>query len=308
MKKNWVSLFFRSLIPLIYQSYFMKRNFINQNGISDKFWNIEYKGNTQKIVFGKTGTKGRETIKDFENEMECSKESEKLIAQKLKKGYTEILEDDKIPQKTELSEAEKADIYFWEAIEKSNKYKNAHWSEYDVDEHLENLTLYLSKFGKERLILFEKTLQEKLSELYTAEIAELSIILECDFRTENKNYIFDGYLSDDGFIYFRCWLLLKGRAFFDDIKKDIQIFVSGKYSFNIGDCWAEGLLYVSDEAYSENHENEDESEIRDAVNEWYPDHHYDSMDRHMNREPKNGADLQKLYPKLVEEIGELRIT
>lgn len=214
----------------------MKRNFINQNGVSDKFWNIEYGGITQKTVFGKTGTKGREIIKAFEDETECTKESEKLIAQKLKKRYKEIIEGDKAPQKIELSEAEKADIYFWEAIEKNNKYKNAHWSEYDIDEHLENLIVYLSRFGKERLILFEKTLQEKLSELYTAEIAELSIILECDFRTENEDYIFDGYLSDDGFIYFRCWLLLKGRAFFEDIKKDIQAFVSGKYSFNIGDC------------------------------------------------------------------------
>ncbi|AZB10806.1 DUF4240 domain-containing protein [Chryseobacterium sp. G0162] len=286
----------------------MKRNLINQNGVSDKFWNIEYRGNTQKIVFGKTGTQGRETIKEFTDEEECTKESEKLIGQKIRKGYTEILENEEIPQKAELSEAEKADIYFWEAIEKSNKYKNAHWSEYDIDEHLENLTLYLSRFGKERLVLFEKTLQEKLSELYTAEIAELSIILENDFKTENGSYIFDGYLSDDGFIYFRCWLLLKGKEFFEDIKKDIQVFVSGKYSFNIGDCWAEGLLYVSDEAYSENHDNEDESEIRDTVDELYPENHYDSMDRKMNREPKNGAELQKMYPQLVKEMGELRNT
>lgn len=284
----------------------MKRNLINQNGVSDKFWNIEYEGNTQKIVFGKTGTKGRETIKEFTDENECIRESEKLISQKIKKGYTEILGNAEIPQKAELSEAEKADIYFWEAIEKSNKYKSAHWSEYDIDEHLENLTTYLSRFGKERLVLFEKTLQEKLSELYTAEIAELSIILECEFTSENGIYTFNDYLSDDGFIYFRCWLLLKGKEFYEDIKKGIQVFVSGKYSFNIGDCWAEGLLYVSDEAYSVNHDNEDESEIRDTVNELYPDNHYDSMSREMNREPKGGADLQKMYPKLVKDIAELR--
>ena len=102
--------------------------------------------------------------------------------------------------------------------------------------------------------------------------------------------------------------MLKGKEFFEDIKKDIQVFVSGKYSFNIGDCWAEGLLYVSDEAYSENHDNEDESEIRDTVDELYPENHYDSMDRKMNREPKNGAELQKMYPQLVKEMGELRNT
>lgn len=88
---------------------------------------------------------------------------QKLISQKIKKGYSEISENAEIPQKKELSGNEKAENYFWEAIEKSNKFKKSHWSEYDIDEHLENLTIYLSKFGKERLILFEKTLQEKLS-------------------------------------------------------------------------------------------------------------------------------------------------
>lgn len=115
----------------------MKRHLINQNELSDKFWNIEYKGTTQTTVFGKTGTKGRETVKEFTDENECLRESEKLINQKIKKGYTEIPADGDVPQKKELSENEKADIYFWEAIEKSNKQKKAHWSEYDVEEHLE---------------------------------------------------------------------------------------------------------------------------------------------------------------------------
>ncbi len=283
----------------------MKRNFINQKELSDKFWNIECSGKIQTISFGKTGTKGRETVKEYADEKECLQESEKLIAQKIKKGYTEIQENGEIPQKIELSENEKADIYFWDAIEKSNKYKKAHWSEYDIDEHIENLTDHLSKFGKERMILFEKTLQEKLSELYTAEIAELSIILECDFKKENGVYIFDDYLSDDGFLYFRCWLLLKGKEFFEDIKADIQSFVSGKYSFDVADCWAEGLLYVADDAYAQNHEDE-ESIIKDTVYELYPENDYDGMNRSMSREPKGGADLHTMYPKLVEEIGELR--
>ncbi|WP_307271953.1 WGR domain-containing protein [Chryseobacterium sp. W4I1] len=36
------------------------------------------------MTFGKAGTKGRETIKEFADENECIKESEKLIAQKIK--------------------------------------------------------------------------------------------------------------------------------------------------------------------------------------------------------------------------------
>ncbi|MGI4886868.1 MAG: DUF4240 domain-containing protein [Janthinobacterium lividum] len=146
-----------------------------------------------------------------------------------------------------------------------------------------------------------------MNQLYTAEIAELSIILECDFTQENETIVFDHSLSEDGFIYFRCWLLLKGQEFFTDISQDINALVNGKYGFNIGDTWGEGLLYVADEAYSANHDNEGDSEIRDAVAEHFPEViHYDSVERVMNREPKGGADLHAMYPKLVEEIARVR--
>ena len=68
----------------------MKRFFINQNDLSDKFWNIEYEGEEQIVHYGKIGTVGREMTKKFANEEECQKESEKLIAQKMKKGYVEV--------------------------------------------------------------------------------------------------------------------------------------------------------------------------------------------------------------------------
>lgn len=200
-----------------------------------------------------------------------------------------------------------AEDFFWKSIDKANKKKRAHWSNYDADEHLETLTTLLSTYDKQALILFEKVLQEKLYQLYTAEIAELSIILECEFTKEDGKVVSDDYLSDDGFIYFRCWLLLKGQAFFDDITTDISTFVSGKYSFNIGDPWAEGLLYVSDNAYAVHHANDSEAEIKDAVAEEFPEViHYDSLERKMNREPRGGAELQAMSPNLVEEMSMLR--
>ena len=68
---------------------------------------------------------------------ECTKESEKLITQKLKKGYTELAEGEAAPEKREYSEEEKADYFFWEAIEKSYKYNKKDWKAYDLEEHLE---------------------------------------------------------------------------------------------------------------------------------------------------------------------------
>ena len=284
----------------------MKRRFVYQDAKSDKFWDIEFEGTTQTVVYGKTGTAGREAVKEFATAEECIKESEKLIAQKLKKGYTELAEGEAAPEKREYSEEEKADYFFWEAIEKSYKYNKKDWEAYDLDEHIEKLTTYLSKYSEEKLILFEKTLQQKLISLYTAPIAELSIILENEYEKEGDTYSFDGYISDDGFIYFRCWLLLKGKEFYDDITKDIESFVSGKYNFDIGDTWAEGLLYVANDANQEARPDSDEDIIRDTVYEKWPEINYDLGEFAMEREPKSGTELQKMYPKLVAEIMPIR--
>ena len=284
----------------------MKRRFIYQDAKSDKFWDIDFEGTTQTVVYGKTGTAGREAVKEFATAEECTKESEKLITQKLKKGYTELAEGEAAPEKREYSEEEKADYFFWEAIEKSYKYNKKDWEAYDLEEHIEKLTAYLSKYSEEKLILFEKTLQEKLISLYTAPIAELSIILENEYEKKGDTYSFDGYISDDGFLYFRCWLLLKGKEFYDDITKDIESFVSGKYNFDIGDTWAEGLLYVANDANSEARPDSDEDIIRDTVYEKWPEINYDLGEFAMEREPKSGTELQKMYPKLVVEIMPIR--
>ena len=285
----------------------MRQQLFFQDATSNKFWTAETDGTNQIISFGAVGTQGRRSEKQFASTEACLADTEKLIKQKIKKGYIKLAENEVIPEKQASSPDEAGQQFFWRSIEKSNKKRNADWSEYDAEEHIENLTELLSKSGKQKLIQFEKQLQIYLNQLHTAEIAELSIILECEFKKENETIIFNDNLSDDGFIYFRCWLLLKGHKFFTEISQDINALVNGKYSFNIGDTWGEGLLYVADEAYSVNHDNEDDSEIRDAVAEQFPEViHYDSMERIMNREPKGGAELQAMYPKLVEEMVRVR--
>lgn len=186
--------------------------------------------------------------------------------------------------------------FFWESIEKSNQWTGENWKEYDPNEHIKSLTNLLSTSDKESLIQFEKTLQEKLNVLYTKEIAELYFILDGIRNTIN----FDGYLSEDGFIYFRCWLLLKGKDFFEEITRDINLAISERYPFPIEEIWAEGLLYISDKAYALHHENEDLYAIQDAVEELYPDViHFDSMDNEMEDEPAYGEELEAKYPELI---------
>jgi predicted DNA-binding WGR domain protein/cell wall assembly regulator SMI1 len=65
----------------------MKKELIYQDDKSHKFWNIETDGDSFTVTFGKVGTAGQSQTKEFDNEEKCQKEAEKLIAEKLKKGY-----------------------------------------------------------------------------------------------------------------------------------------------------------------------------------------------------------------------------
>ncbi|MBV8254095.1 MAG: WGR domain-containing protein [Chitinophaga sp.] len=65
----------------------MKKNFIYQDDNSHKFWNIDINGTEINVTFGKVGTQGQSQTKSFATEAECQKAYDKLIAEKVKKGY-----------------------------------------------------------------------------------------------------------------------------------------------------------------------------------------------------------------------------
>jgi predicted DNA-binding WGR domain protein len=56
---------------------------------SDKFWTITLEGVSHTVQYGRVGTTGQAQTKDFGSEAEARKSYEKLIAEKLKKGYVE---------------------------------------------------------------------------------------------------------------------------------------------------------------------------------------------------------------------------
>ena len=58
-------------------------------GSSSKFWEVNVDGTTVKTRYGKIGTPGQQTVKDFDSKTEAFKEHDKLIAEKTKKGYVE---------------------------------------------------------------------------------------------------------------------------------------------------------------------------------------------------------------------------
>ena len=67
------------------------REFLFKDATSDKFWKITLAGTSHTVHFGRRGTKGQEQTKTFGSQEEARDSCEKLVAEKLKKGYVEVL-------------------------------------------------------------------------------------------------------------------------------------------------------------------------------------------------------------------------
>jgi predicted DNA-binding WGR domain protein len=71
----------------------MKRIFIFQDAKSQKFWSIDVERTGFTVQYGRLGTEGQTSTKNFDTEEKCQKEADKLIAEKTKKGYIESTEE-----------------------------------------------------------------------------------------------------------------------------------------------------------------------------------------------------------------------
>jgi len=70
----------------------LERKLIYMDAKSSKFWNISQEGNSYKVTYGRIGSAGQETSKTFDNEAAAVKDAQKLIKEKLGKGYVDAAE------------------------------------------------------------------------------------------------------------------------------------------------------------------------------------------------------------------------
>ena len=90
---------------------------------------------------------------------------------------------------------------FWQLIEQSRKQSD------DPDEQADALAKILKQRTPEELIEFDKIMYDKRKELYRWDLWGIG-------------YIVNGGCSDDGFEYFRCWVIGQGKAFYDKALAD----------------------------------------------------------------------------------------
>src|SRR6266481_1618724 len=67
----------------------MKRQLVYMDAKSSKFWNIELAANSHTVTYGRIGTDGQSLTKPFPTEEAAQKDMEKLIREKLGKGYVD---------------------------------------------------------------------------------------------------------------------------------------------------------------------------------------------------------------------------
>jgi predicted DNA-binding WGR domain protein len=100
----------------------MKKHLKYIDGTSDKFWEIEVIGSNYTVTYGKNGTSGTVQSKSFGSDEECLKMAEKILAEKVKKGYSESGEVD-MASKPKSARTKNADevIEEYDSIIKSKK-------------------------------------------------------------------------------------------------------------------------------------------------------------------------------------------
>lgn len=168
----------------------MKRYFINTKAGSNKFWCAEQKNKTLLISFGRTGTKGQLLKKEFTNKTLCKAEADKLIKEKIKKGYKEAKGLPAVLQSSgPFSPMTKKT--FWQLINTSLQKSN-------LERQANYLVKELSKLSKKDLASFENIYNRFDNACYTWNLwaAAYTIHRGC---------------SDDSFTDFRAWLIARGE-------------------------------------------------------------------------------------------------
>ena len=67
-----------------------KRRFEFVSGSSDKFWELSVGGKEVVVRFGRNGTDGQSSTKTFADNASAEKHAQKVIRDKIAKGYKEV--------------------------------------------------------------------------------------------------------------------------------------------------------------------------------------------------------------------------
>lgn len=117
---------------------------------------------------------------------------------------------------------------------------------------------------KERHLTTELT-KLSLDDIKDFEISFRKCVIDADdFKVMAAQKIIDGYVSDDTYLYFRCWLIGQGETIYTESLKNADCLST---VVNKGDTYNfEEIMYVATKAYSlKTGKKEDETFPRDTA-------------------------------------------
>ncbi len=178
-------------------------------------------------------------------------------------------------------ETTQSDI-FWNLIDKAVEVSNG-----DNSIKEQYLITELAKLSFEDILEFEISLRK-------------AIIEADDYKIMGAAKIIEGYLSDDSYLYFRCWLIGLGKKAYFEALKNPDSLASYIQSNEFAEF--EPLICVSDNAYSlKTGKEEDESFPRNTA-------YNQGFDYDFGAPPTKGTDwteedLPKLFPTLWAKMN-----
>ncbi|MCC7368515.1 MAG: DUF4240 domain-containing protein [Chloroflexi bacterium] len=119
------------------------------------------------------------------------------------------------------------DAAFWQLIEESRENAGG-----DPNEQAAELTDLLSALPAGEIVQFDRRFRELLVQAYRWDLWGAAFLI-------------DGGCSDDGFEYFRCWLISQGRRVYEEALADPESLAERAEP----DVEAESMLYAAADAY-----------------------------------------------------------
>ena len=169
---------------------------------------------------------------------------------------------------------------FWEIIDKSSIISNGSNS---LQEKL--LIDILADYPKEEIIDFEIVLRQLIDEADHYNVVAAEKIIQ-------------GWVSDDSYLYFRCWLIAQGKSVFYGSLQNPDLLAN--IITDATETSFEELLYIATEAFKlkTGKQEEDDSFPREVASEKDKALNYDMGGSGTKGEDWEVDDLPKLYPKL----------
>lgn len=200
--------------------------------------------------------------------------------------------------KTKNNNSEKGNKSELKEFKKNNKMdKTEFWKiiEYSIGKSNND------KSEQEKVII-EKLATYNLEQIIEFEVIFRKLIIEADdFKIMGAQKIIEGYVSDDSYLYFRCWLIGKGEKIYTETLKNPE-FLSENINEDEESNFEE-LMYVATTAFKikTGKKEEDETFPRDiAIGK--------GLDYDFGAPPTKGVvwkeeELPKTYPKLWEKYN-----